>query len=402
MEFTKKQVDITSYFKITMYYFLYIYEKLYFMAKSNFYNGGFDQGTQSKLTFFNEYFKEAFPVFLHSPYLDGIYICDFFAGAGMDCNGMYGTPLLTLDGIKGYCRQRSQKINKRVEIVFNDLFEKDTLQYNVTAFVEACKHENGCTHCMAFDNIIVEQKDFSNHFPEIIQHLRGEKYRKYGKIIFIDPFNLAFNKSVFIQLSNFKRLDFIGFIPSSYLRRFEQFQRNFEVTTDEIKGAQPEHIHKVVAESFERLIPPDKEYYVAHFSIAKGTNKYGIIFGSNHAYGAEKFLKICWALDKETGQADYDIDREPTKAGMLSLFEEYSIPLKLIKFRDDLKMKILKGELKTDYEIYCFTLKRKCLPLHANEALKELVAEGRIHKITLKSDCHKFSKIEDQTEVKLR
>lgn len=373
------------------------------MAKGNFYTKGFDQGTQSKLTFFREYFREAFPVFLYAQYIDGIYICDFFAGAGMDNQGIYGSPLLILDGIKSYCLQREkQKINKNIKIIFNDLKESESLKQNVGTFVENCKRENGCSSCQYFDHIIIEQKDFQDHFPEIIQQLKSKAYQNYGKLLFIDPFNLAFNKSVFIQLSNFKRLDFIGFIPSHFLKRFAQFRTNFEITDEEIMGAQPEHIHKIVAESFERLIPPEKEYYVAHFSIAKGPNKYGIIFGSNHAYGAEKFLKICWALDKETGQADYNIDREPAKDKMQSLFAEYGTPLKLKTYREELRMKVLNGELKTDYEIYCFTLKRKCLTCHANEVLEELAAEGRIDKITLKSTCHKLAKREKQKEVILK
>lgn len=374
------------------------------MEKGDFYTKGFDQGTQSKLTFFREYFREAFPVFLYHKYLDGIYICDFFAGAGMDNQGIYGSPLLILDGMKSYCLQREKrKIDRNIKIIFNDLKESEPLKNNVGTFVENCKRENGCTTCQYFDHIIIEQKDFQDYFPEIIQQLKSKVYQSYGKLLFIDPFNLAFNKTVFAELSNVKLLDFIAFIPSSYLKRFEHFQKNFAVTADEIKSTQPEHIHKVVAESFERLIPPEKEYYVAHFSIAKGsTNKYGIVFGSNHAYGAEKFLRICWELDKETGQADYNIDREPTKDRMQSLFVEYGTPLKLKIYRDELRMKVLNGDLKTDYEIYCFTLKRKCLTWHANEVLKELAAEGRIDKITLKSTCHKLAKREKQKEVILK
>jgi hypothetical protein len=61
------------------------------MTKKDFHNSKFDKGTQSKLGVFKEYFKESFPVFLHSPYFEEIFIYDFFAGQGQNAEGEYGT-----------------------------------------------------------------------------------------------------------------------------------------------------------------------------------------------------------------------------------------------------------------------------------------------------------------------
>lgn len=53
-------------------------------------------------------------------------------------------------------------------------------------------------------------------------------------------------------------------------------------------------------------------------------NYYGVVFGSSHTFGAEKFQKVCWGLDPITGEADYNIDRALTYGGKTVLFEEYS------------------------------------------------------------------------------
>ena len=68
----------------------------------------FDEKTQLKLDIFRECFREWFPVFLHNPFINRIYIMDMFAGSGTDSEGNPGSPLVLLDEVKGvganYCK----------------------------------------------------------------------------------------------------------------------------------------------------------------------------------------------------------------------------------------------------------------------------------------------------------
>lgn len=100
------------------------------MAKKGFHSSKFDKGTKSKLEVFKEYFKESFPVFLHSPAFDEIFIYDFFAGQGQNAEGEYGTAFNILNEIKPYCND-IRKSKKKVFIILNDNEESEILRTNV-------------------------------------------------------------------------------------------------------------------------------------------------------------------------------------------------------------------------------------------------------------------------------
>lgn len=103
------------------------------MAKKDFHNLKFDKGTQSKLEIFKEYFKESFPVFLHSPIFEEIFIYDFFAGQGQNGKGEFGTAFNILNEIIPYCED-IRKSKKKVYLILNDKEEHNILKYNVLDF----------------------------------------------------------------------------------------------------------------------------------------------------------------------------------------------------------------------------------------------------------------------------
>ncbi|MBN2091521.1 hypothetical protein JW964_18050 [candidate division KSB1 bacterium] len=179
----------------------------------------------------------------------------------------------------------------------------------------------------------------------------------------------------------------------------EYFKESFPVfvhskTFDEIhfETSIPAHCHRTIANYFKSLIPNNKEYYIGCFSIKKGSNYYGLLFGSNHSLGAEKFQRVCWKKDSITGEADYNIDRELAyikEQGML--FEEHKISVKVQFFKELLKIKILNREIVTDLDAYKFALINRCLIKHSAIVLKELMQESKIQKfITINSDIHKL------------
>jgi hypothetical protein len=187
-------------------------------------------------------------------------------------------------------------------------------------------------------------------------------------------------------------------MPSSYLRRFRDlplFNQYIDTKKLDYDNTPPEHCHRVIADYFKSLIPEGKEYYIGAFSIKKDSNYYGLIFGSSHTLGAEKFQKICWSVDPLAGAADYNIDRElGYKNSNGILFEEISIPRKIRNFKESLEEMIINNLIFTDIDAYKYALKERCQVKHASEVLKKLSDNKIIEPIkTIQADIHKHKPV---------
>jgi three-Cys-motif partner protein len=371
------------------------------MAKNDFYNSKFDKGTQSKLEVFKEYFKESFPVFLHSNIFDEVFIYDFFAGQGLNGQGEYGTAFNILNEIKPYCDD-IKRSKKKVYIVLNDKKESGILKSNVLEFFNTCKTD--CKGNCIFSensNIFVKAEDFKTYFSSIYPRMLSRK--KAAKLLYLDPFNFVIDNDLFNKLINIPSADFICFMPSFFLRRFPEeptFNKYIDTSKIDFEETKPAHCHRVIADYFKTLVPPDKEYFMGCFSIKKDSGYNGLLFGSNHTLGAEKFQKVCWKIDNVTGEADYNIDRELTYDKQGVLFEDVKIPWKIKQFYNDLESQIKDGKIKTDIDAYKFALKNRCLVKHAADKLKELMKNLKIEEFkTTNNDIHK---IKSATVIKIK
>jgi three-Cys-motif partner protein len=360
------------------------------MPTKNFHKS-FDKSTKTKLLIFNKYFKESFPVFLYTKFWDEILIYDFFSGMGYDDSGEKSTSLNILEQIKPYCQKISEQ-HKKLQIFLNDMEYKEELEKNVSEYIANCKTECTLDCILTNDTLTITDRDFNEYFDEVYETIKNKN--KSAKLIFLDPFNFILDKDRFAKLTHLRSTDFICFLPSSYLRRFREFSgfKSFIDTKNiDFDNSKPAHCHRVIAEYFETLIPVEREYYIGCFSIKKGSNYYGLIFGSNHTLGAEKFNTVCWSLDNLTGEADFDIDSEPSfnlPAG--TLFEEFNTSTKLQDFKQNLVDKIMSGTINTDIKAYKFALKKRCLVKHATEVLKDLMAKKKIQSMkTITTDIHK-------------
>ena len=248
-----------------------------------------------------------------------------------------------------------------------------------------------------YAQLIIKGEDFKEYFSKTI-YPGLQKKKDAIKLIFLDPFNFIMDNDLFSKLLSLSKTDFICFIPTTFLRRFptepkfKQFIDEQGITFSEHKY---NHSHRAIAKYIRNLIPSNKEYYIGHFSIEKpqrnghGKNYYGVIFGSNNTLGAEKFQKVCWNIDKTIGEADYDIDREPTYGGKQDLFN--TVPLKLESFQYDLTNLVLKKQIKTDIDAYKFALKSCCQPKHAVNVLKKMMINKQIQEFkTHNQDIHKI------------
>ncbi len=180
------------------------------------------------------------------------------------------------------------------------------------------------------------------------------------------------------------------FISSSYLRRFitvKEIKQYFpDMSPEEIKAIPSTEIHRFVCQYYQKQVPAGKEFYLSPFSIKKGANIYGIIFGSGSLLGLEKFLKVCWNKDRISGDANYDIDKDIVRNGE-TLFPAMNVSKKVDGFRTRLTEFL--QEFKSNNELYKFTLEYGCLPSHTKEILTILQNEGRL--LSRPSDIRKKS-----------
>ncbi len=192
--------------------------------------------------------------------------------------------------------------------------------------------------------------------------------------MFIDQYGIKeVTQEIFKKLTALKRTDFLFFISSSFVRRFaklEEFARYISVNKKEFDESRPEHSHRVVLDYYRSKLD-GSEYFLAPFSIKKGSNIYGLIFGSNSSVGMEKFLEAAWAIDKNTGEANFNIDNDSIVDNpQLKIFPEDNVIKKYDVFKRNL-LEWLKGGFRSNKEIRIFTIANGMLVKHTNGILRE-------------------------------
>lgn len=368
------------------------------MAKNDIFNKGFDEGTQIKLYILRKYLQEWLPVFLKkkNKFWSDISLYDMFAGEGKDANGVNGSPLIMLEELMPYCQTVSNE-NLKLNVYFNEYEKKrfEALMKNIEEKQCLCNTSESCPDSKScILNIVTENREFKELFSEWFPQMK--KTEQLPRFIFLDQFGIKqITEGVFKQLVSLKRTDIIFFISSSFANRFAEqpeFKTYLKLSRESFDPEKPHHCHRVVFNYYKQLIPNDTEYYLAPFSIRKGTNIYGLIFGSHNPLGIEKFLNICWGINENTGDANYDIDNEKINPNEPSLWAEHDVSNKIQVFQNELKRKIIKDVIKTNTEAYKFTYDMGCKPIHANEVLRELrraktiskkfrIASSNIHRL---------------------
>ena len=204
------------------------------------------------------------------------------------------------------------------------------------------------------------------------KHRNVLRNKRAAKLLIIDQFGVdAVKDDVFKQLITFPRTDFIFFLSSSTLLRFH------EHPAIKIKIDRPEDsydVHRAAFGWFQKLTPPHA--FLGRFSIKKGSNIYGLIFGSQHPLGAHKFLQVAWENDEIRGEANFDIDRENISPGDMMLPFEELRPKKIQAFESDLEAELRKGIMNSEAALIHFCIAAGMTCRHANPVLQKLKDEG--------------------------
>ncbi|MBN1463367.1 MAG: three-Cys-motif partner protein TcmP [Paludibacteraceae bacterium] len=344
----------------------------------------FPEETKLKLEIFAECFREWLPVFLYNQYIKKVFIYDFFAGSGLDSMGNLGSPLILLKEAKGenckYC-QSVVKNNKEVVFAFNEKVKSKSkyLKKNATIFLDSCKEKNCNTDCiykLFFENLEFQEVFQKDNFKKVLNN------KNFGKFILLDQYGFSqVDDQIFKELVNAPKTDFIFFISSSFIKRFKnhpsvkQYIKTENLDFDEKR---PKECHRIIADYFERLIPERKEYYLHHYTIKKGSNYWGLIFGTNHTLGMEKFLSVCWEKDKLSGDSNCNIDND-YEAG--SLFHDVNETYKKQKVKEEIKQAIISKQITDNISGLKMVLKKRCLPELFTVVIKELEKQGIVKRI---------------------
>jgi three-Cys-motif partner protein len=336
------------------------------MSPEDFHDKPFDEGTLTKLHIFELYAREWFPVFLaaEKPRRNTIHVFDFFAGPGTDTQNIPGSPLRLLRQLQEY--QGAQGWGKiRIHVHF----------YDENSDKIARLKNNIASHELQLPNVTFDIQTL--RFDDALRAselVLGDS--QAAKLVFIDQTGVAHvTPDVFRKLVNSPTCDFLFFLSSSTLHRFRDHPAIWQ------KIDRPEdyfHVHRAALEYYRALLPPGQEYYLAPFSIKKGANIYGLIFGSAYPLGIDKFLEVAWRKDEFSGEADFPIDRENIRPEQLLLPMTEVQASKITAFESELEHLLRSGRLSSEVDVMNVCFEHGVKRQHARAVLAKLKKEGVI------------------------
>lgn len=354
------------------------------MLKQDINNKPYDEATQLKLNIFRKCFREWFPVFVYNKTVNNIYIYDMFAGSGTDTEGRLGSPLILLEEAIGdngkYCEQICKETNKTVIFGFNEKKQekenllKDTIAKKYAECKTSCVLEN----CVYSKNTYVHAAPFSEILNSAkFDHILADKHS--AKFILLDQYGFSqITNDVFLKLVKSHTTDFIFFISSSFIKRFKEqaaVSKYFDTQKIKFEESRPNECHRIIADYFRNLLPNNIEYYINHFTIRKHSNYYGLIFGTSHSLGMEKFVKVCWQEDPLSGESNCNINNDFERDSLFYNSEETS---KKSRIKELVESKIILGEFVNNVEGLKWVLSQGCEPKLFVEVINNLLKANKI------------------------
>lgn len=324
-----------------------------------FHDQAFDEGTKTKLALFELYAREWLPVFLAQspPKRPDVHLFDFFAGPGSDIEGTPGSPLRLAKQLSDASRYAGWS-RTRLHL---HLFDADHTK--IDALRGTLRSHGVPPPDVALQ---IEAKPFDQAFREAEPILRQPTA---AKLVFIDQFGVGqVDDERFRALAAFPACDFLFFISSSTLNRFHghpAIKQKIQRPNDYY------HVHRAVVEYYRNLLPRSSTYFLAPFSIKKDSNIYGVVFGSAHPLGIDKFLQIAWQQDEMNGEADFDVDRNNVQPSLIH-------PTKVSAFEEDLESGLLTEGIRDERDILTLVFRHGVLRQHAKPVLKRLKSSGTI------------------------
>jgi len=213
-------------------------------------------------------------------------------------------------------------------------------------------------------------------FPKLLPVIN-----QYPSLIYLDQNGIKFlSAKYFLELEKTRQADFLYFVSASYFWRFgesEEFKVHLDIDMNAAKKDPYKFIHRNIIEQLRKKIPATSKLKLYPFSLKKGANIHGIIFGATHPRAVDKFLSIAWKRNEINGEANFDIDEDKGKL-QLPIFGERRLT-KIEEFKQNLKEKILNKEIKNNFELLDYVYNEGHIGIHAAECIKELKKQGKVY-----------------------
>ena len=348
------------------------------MAKKGFHEKPFDEATLTKLELFELYAREWLPVFLNSGARKVVHLYDFFAGPGTDSAGVVGSPLRLLRQVREFLPMAA-KSGVRIAVHLFDA-DKDKI---------AALNQKIDAHGLRLSTVTIETEACT--FEDALLRSRPAiSDTAAAKLVLMDQFGVdQVTTDRFLQLASAPTCDFLFFVSSGTFNRFRDHP------AIKLKVTRPEdhyQIHVAVMDFYREQLPAGQRFYLSPFSLKRGPNIYGVIFGSAHPRGMDKFLQVAWNKDKVNGEADFDINRENIRPGqgMLPMLELQ--PSKVTAFEADLEAQIRSGAVIDEGDVVQICFDHGVRRQHAEPVLNRLKTEGVIELTFRVPDIDRLSK----------
>lgn len=333
------------------------------MAKKDINNEPFDESTLAKLEIYEDYAEAWIPTFVMAGYKH-ICIFDFFAGSGYDQLGVPGSPIRILKQIRRFIGHIFNK-GTRVTLYLNEYVEKKFLELQKACNTFFDDHPE----LRRAVEIEYSQEDFKVAFPRLEPFIA-----KHPSLVYLDQYGVKFlTKEYLLMLEKMQTTDFLYFVSSSHFWRFgdtEEFKKHFAFDIETAKKEPYKFIHRNLLKQLTDILPEHSALRLYPFSLRKGKNIHGIIFGANNIRAIDKFLAIAWKRNSVNGDANFDIDDERSNE-QLSMFTERRLTKKEA-FGAALRAYIQKQEIVTNKDVFYYTLESGHPRKHAATILGEL------------------------------
>lgn len=345
---------------------------------AKFHKKPFGRETLQKLEIYRQYLRGWLPKFKGGSFRR-IVIIDFFCGPGSDPEGRQGSPLIAIEEVeRSFMESYGRGVSHvPVQIRLNDGDASKIAELNAHLAANTPRPEA---------DLLITCQDFEVCFRESLDVLNSADHPCFA---FVDQYGIqGMTPERFRMLVNAPKTDMLCFFASAVVKRFirqPEIRDSLQIDPDLVSGVPMKDIHRFVCEHcFRERIPADTEYYVAPFSIMKGHNVYGLIFGSSSLRGLEAFLEVAWKADDVAGSANFNIDGE-------QVFRSDELPFpsgpttKMQQFAESLLREIRNGRA-TNKTLYRFILENGFLPKHGTKILGEFQNDGRIDVTDISED----------------
>lgn len=344
------------------------------MAYKDLHDNPFDETTISKLQIFEDYAQAWIPTFVMSG-SDTICIFDFFAGTGFDKNLVEGSPLRILNKVREQIGNIFQK-NVKIRLFFNEWEPNKKMQSKFVLLKKACEEYLEINKDVARAiELNLYNEDFEELFPKLLVVIK-----KYPSLVYLDQNGIKFlSEKYFLELEKASQTDFLYFVSASYFWRFgdsEEFKVHLDIDMNFAKQDPYKFIHRNIIEQLRKKLPSNTRLKLYPFSLKKGANIHGIIFGASHPRAVDKFLTIAWKRNETNGEANFDIDEDQKKA-QLSFFGDKNLT-KREEFNENVRKRILNQEITNNFQLLSFAYDEGHVGNHAADFLKEMKKRGEV------------------------